>query len=263
MESRVEKSVYKIIDLFERFETRATFFVLGCIASEHPDLIKKIHARGHEIASHGYAHKLIYNNSPEQFRKDISRSKEVLENIVGEGVIGYRAPSYSITQQSYWALDILIEEGYRYDSSIFPIHHDRYGIPGSPRFVYNIPRKSGSILEFPISTARFLGVNLPVAGGGYLRVLPYWFTRWGIRQINAKEGKPAVVYFHPWEIDVDQPRQPVGLFTRIRHYHRIDRMKNKIEGLLKEFSFAPIQEVLGIVKSDNAHNALAGEIVKR
>lgn len=243
-ESRVAASLEIILDLLDRSKTRATFFVLGWLAEQYPDLVRRIHARGHEIASHGYAHKLIYKHSAEHFRTDLIRSKKTLEDIIGERVIGYRAPSYSIIQESLWALDILIEEEFLYDSSIFPIHHDRYGIPRTPRFVYEIKRNGGTIMEFPLSTVRLFGINFPIAGGGYLRLFPYPFVRWGINRINHKEGKPAIIYFHPWELDPDQPRQPVGLLTRVRHYKNLGSMKKKIQHLLSGFAFAPIREVL-------------------
>jgi len=243
-ESRVEKSVYKILELFDHHQVRATFFVLGWTAERHPDLIREIHNRGHEIASHGYGHQLIYQLSPQAFRDDIVASKKLLEEIIGDQVIGYRAPSYSITTASLWAFTILREEGFQYDSSIFPIHHDRYGIPESPRFPYRVNGAKDCIMEFPLSTVRVAGQNLPVAGGGYLRLFPYALIRWGIRRINQKEGKPAVVYFHPWEIDPDQPRQPVSLLSRFRHYSNLHGMWDKVTRLLQDFPFVPLREVL-------------------
>jgi len=244
IESRLENSLHKILDLFDRYETHATFFVLGWIAKRHPKLIREIHARGHEIASHGYSHQLIYQNSRSHFENDLETSKKILEDLTGERILGYRAPSYSIVRKSTWAFDVLIEQGFLYDSSIFPIRHDRYGIPESPRFPYAITRKNGRIMEFPLSTTRFLGSNIPVAGGGYLRLFPLSFIRWGFRRINRKEGKPVLLYFHPWEIDPDQPRQAVNTLTCFRHYYNLDRMKCKIEQLLQEFAFTSIFDLL-------------------
>ncbi len=243
-ESRIEGPLHRLLDLFDRFETRATFFVVGWTAEQHPELIREIHRRGHEVASHSFAHQLIYNMTPEAFRDDLTRCKKILEDLTGEGILGFRAPTYSITAASFWALDILIEEGFRYDSSIFPIHHDRYGVPASPRHPHLIKREKGEILEFPLSTVRLFGTNVPIAGGGYMRLFPYRFMRWGLQRINREEGKPAIVYFHPWEIDSEQPKQSVGLLTRFRHYYNLRRMHEKIRRLLADFSFGPVREVL-------------------
>jgi len=198
LKSRLSDPLHRILDLFDRHGARATFFVLGWIAERHPELIREIHSRGHEIASHGYEHRLIYEHPRHHFEKDLARSRKALEDITGQRILGYRAPSYSITGENMWAFDLLIEQGFVYDSSIFPIHHDRYGIPESPRFPYIVRRDPGRILEFPLSTTRLFGNNLPVAGGGYLRIFPLALIRWGFRRINRKEGKPAILYFHPW-----------------------------------------------------------------
>jgi polysaccharide deacetylase family protein (PEP-CTERM system associated) len=243
-ESRIDGPLHSLLDLFDRFESRATFFVVGWTAEKHPDLVREIHRRGHEVACHSFAHQLIYNMTPDEFRADLTRCKKILEDITGEAVLGFRAPSYSVTSASFWALDILIEEGFRYDSSIFPIRHDRYGVPSSPRFPHAIEREGGEILEFPLSTVRLFGKNVPIAGGGYMRLFPYLFMRWGLKKINREEGQPAIVYFHPWEIDPAQPRQPVGPLTRFRHYHNLRHMQEKIRRLLEDFSFRPVREVL-------------------
>lgn len=243
LKSRLEIPIYKILDLFDRYETQATFFVLGWIAGRHPQLVREIHSRGHEIASHGHDHRLIYRNSRGHFEEDLERSRKTLEDIIGGKIFGYRAPSYSIVKENMWAFDILIDQGFVYDSSIFPIHHDRYGIPHSPRFPHPIHRKGGCIIEFPLSTTRLFGSNIPVAGGGYLRLFPLPFIRWGLRRINRKEGKPILLYFHPWEIDPGQPRQAVNALTRFRHYYNLDRMENKIERLLQEFTFTSIVDL--------------------
>jgi len=244
LESRLENSLHNILDLFDCYNVHATFFVLGWIAEQHRKLVREIHSRGHEIASHGHSHHLIYEHSRSHFEKDLEKSRKVLEDLIGEKIFGYRAPSYSITKENLWALDVLIEQGFLYDSSIFPIYHDRYGMPGSPRFPYAVRRKNGRIMEFPLSTIRLFGSNIPVAGGGYLRLLPLSFIRWGFRRINRKEGKPAVLYFHPWEIDPNQPRQRVNAFTHFRHYYNLNRMQNKIEQLLQEFTFTSISDLL-------------------
>ena len=210
MESRVCRNTDRLLGLFDETGVRATFFVLGWVAERFPELVSRIATQGHEIASHSHWHRLVYDQTAEAFRDDARRSKGVLEAITGVPVHGYRAPSYSVTTRSLWALDVLIDEGYRYDASIFPIHHDRYGIPGAPRDVHLIDRIGGSIVEVPASTVRWGGVNFPIAGGGYFRLLPYAWTRWGIAHRNDAEGRPAIFYLHPWEIDPQQPRLTPG-----------------------------------------------------
>ncbi len=242
-ESRVAKNVYIILDTFEKFSTKATFFILGWLARQYPRLVRDICEAGHEIASHGYNHKILYNLSPAEFRHDIKVSKEILEDIVGEGIYGYRAPSYSISKSTLWALDILVEEGFIYDSSIFPIFHDIYGFPGARRSPHMIQTGSGSIMEFPPSTIRILGINIPVAGGGYLRLLPFEFIKYSIKRLNEKEKIMAVIYFHPWEIDVDQPRLKACLKSRFRHYINLHKTLSKVEGLLKNFKFKPLKSL--------------------
>ena len=202
---RVEENTRRVLDMLDEFGISATFFILGWVAERTPQLIKEIKARGHEIACHGYGHELIFHIGPDAFRADIRRAKNILEDISGTRVLGYRAPSYSITKESSWAFDILIEEGFSYDSSVFPIYHDTYGIPDAPRFPYVITRDSGSLSEFPLTTYpvswRGMEYRLPIAGGGYLRLLPAELIRRSIAKINTLEHQPAVVYFHPWEID--------------------------------------------------------------
>lgn len=238
--SRVEKNTCRILDLFAKHGVIATFFVLGCVAERFPSLVREINSAGHEVASHGYNHRLIYDLSPKQFLEDTVRAKAVLEDITGVPVNGYRAASYSITNKSLWALDILIEAGFTYDSSIFPIRHDRYGLPGAERFQHVIRRDAGSILEIPPSTYRFFGQNIPVAGGGYMRLFPKALTMAAMKRINRDEGKPVVIYFHPWEIDADQPRIKARWFSRFRHYTNIGTMQPKIEAFLSEFKFRPL-----------------------
>ena len=237
MESRVVANTTRLLNLFDEFNVRSTFFVLGWVADRHPELVRTIAARGHEVASHGYAHRLIYDQTPGAFRDDVRRAKQLLEDAAGQRVVGYRAPSYSITPRSLWALDVLLEEGYEYDSSIFPIRHDRYGIPVSDRRPYAIERPQGTLIEVPGSTTPFGPVNLPVAGGGYFRILPYWWTHWGIQRVNQLEHRPAVFYLHPWEIDPDQPRLAAGRLGRFRHYRNLDKTEARLRQLLTDFRF--------------------------
>jgi polysaccharide deacetylase family protein (PEP-CTERM system associated) len=244
MESRVVANTERLLDIFDEFEVRSTFFVLGWVGERHPELVQRIASRGHEVASHGYAHRLVYDQTRAAFRDDVRRSKAILEDAGGRAVNGYRAPSYSITPKSLWALDVLIEEGYSYDSSIFPIRHDRYGIPVSGRRPYRIDRQAGSLIEVPGSTTQLGTLNLPVAGGGYFRILPYWWTRWGIARVNEQEQRPAVFYLHPWEIDPSQPRLKVGRLSRFRHYRNLDETEDRLRQLLTDFRFDTIQSLV-------------------
>jgi polysaccharide deacetylase family protein (PEP-CTERM system associated) len=243
-ESRVEKNTHRILDLMDEYRVKGTFFVLGWVAERCPALTREIHARGHEVASHGYSHRLVYDQTHKDFRADVCTSKKILEDITGHSVIGFRAASYSIIQKSLWALDILVEEGYRYDSSIFPIHHDRYGMPNAKRFPHVIESGNGKLVEFPPSTYALLGQNVPVCGGGYLRLLPLKVILSAIKKINGKEKQPAVIYIHPWEIDVDQPRLKGRLRSNIRHYLNLKSTMPKITELLKEFRFKPFSSLL-------------------
>ena len=244
MESRVVSNTERLLEIFDEFDVRSTFFVLGWVAERHPDLVKLLARRGHEIASHGYAHRLIYDQTPAAFREDVRRARRLLEDISGQRVIGYRAPSYSITPKSLWAIDVLIEEGYEYDSSIFPIRHDRYGIPVSDRKPYLIERRAGSIVEVPGSTTELGPLNLPVAGGGYFRILPYWWTRWGIARVNRRESRAAVFYLHPWEIDPEQPRLSAGRLGRFRHYRNLHQTESRLRQLLTDFRFDTMQAIV-------------------
>jgi polysaccharide deacetylase family protein (PEP-CTERM system associated) len=247
---RVERNTLRILDMLDEYEVKATFFVLGWVAERCSRLVCAIAGRGHEIACHGYGHELVYHIGPERFREDVRRAKAVLEDISGEKVFGYRAPSYSITGKSLWALDILVEEGFSYDSSIFPIVHDIYGIPGGKRFLHDIETHQGMIREFPISTFPLrLGRwhnQLPIAGGGYLRLLPVSLVCRAINYINSKERQPTVVYFHPWEIDPDQPRIHCGLKSRFRHYLNLHKMEAKVRYLLDNIRFSTMQETCGL-----------------
>jgi polysaccharide deacetylase family protein (PEP-CTERM system associated) len=244
LESRVEGNTRRLLDLFDEFHVRATFFILGWVAERHPALVRDIAWRGHEVASHGYAHRLIYDQTQTAFRHDVRRAKQLIEEACGRRVHGYRAPSYSITPRSLWALDILLEEGYEYDASIFPIHHDRYGIPVSGRKPYLLERKVGVLAEVPGSTVRLGPLNLPVAGGGYFRLLPYAWTRWGISRVNRLERQPAVFYLHPWEIDPDQPRLATSRISQFRHYRNLRETEGRLRQLLTDFRFDAIQSVV-------------------
>lgn len=244
LECRVERNTDRLLAIFEAAGLKATFFVLGWVAERYPSLVQRIAAGGHELASHGFAHRLVYDLTPGMFREDIRRSKDVMESAAGVSVQGYRAPSYSITPRSLWALDILIEEGFTYDASIFPIHHDRYGIPVSARHPYRLQRTDGELVEVPGSTVQWGPLNMPVAGGGYFRIFPYELTSWGIRRINRLENRPAIFYLHPWEIDPEQPRLPAGLLTRFRHYRNLDATETRLRRLIAEFEFGTVRSVL-------------------
>ncbi len=244
LESRVCANTTRLLDIFDAYGVRGTFFVLGWVAERFPDLVKKIAGRKHEIASHGYAHRLVYDQTPAAFREDIRRAKRLLEDASGQQVFGYRAPSYSITPRSLWALDVLVEEGYRYDSSIFPIRHDRYGIAVSQRQPYRVDRQHGSLVEFPGSTTRVGPVNLPIAGGGYFRVLPYRWTQWGISRVNHLERRAVVFYLHPWEIDPEQPRLAAGRLGTFRHYRNLALTESRLRQLLSDFKFGTMQALL-------------------
>jgi polysaccharide deacetylase family protein (PEP-CTERM system associated) len=243
-QSRVCRNTERLLGIFEEYDVRATFFMLGWVAERFPELVQRIHRGGHELASHSYDHGLVYDKTPTTFRQDLRRARVAIEQASGVAVTGYRAPSYSITDRSLWALDVLISEGYTYDSSIYPIRHDRYGIPAWPRHMHQVTRPEGSLWELPGSTVRRAGTNLPMGGGGYFRLLPYWWTRNGIRAINAIENRPAVFYLHPWEIDPDQPRLHGSAMSRLRHYRNLDRTEARLRRLLGEFRFGPVSSIL-------------------
>jgi polysaccharide deacetylase family protein (PEP-CTERM system associated) len=240
-ESRVVGNTWRLLDLLADAGVRGTFFVLGYVARRHPDLVRAIHFAGHEIGCHSYWHRLIYDQTPEAFRSDLRQARDVLQGIIGEPVTAYRAPSFSITRRSLWAVDILIEEGFNLDSSIFPTHHDRYGLVGAPLGPHRLLCPSGTIGEFPMPVYRRLGYPLPVGGGGYFRLYPYAFTRHGLRSINA-EGRSFVVYLHPWEVDPEQPRLAPGRLRAFRHYVNLHRTEKRLGRLLREFAFGTISE---------------------
>ena len=246
LESRVVANTWQLLDLFAKAQVKATFFVLGWVASRHQGLVREIAAAGHEIASHGYHHQLLYLQTPQQFREDVRASKRTLEDLAGRRVLGFRAPSFSVTNASLWALDVLLEEGYQYDASIFPIHHDRYGIPNAPRHAHQRRTRAGDLREIPPSTVRLGRLNLPIGGGGYFRLLPYAWTCWGIHRVNRGEGKPVVFYIHPWEIDPDQPRLAVGRASRLRHYGGLRRTRGRLQRLLGEFRFDAVATLMNL-----------------
>jgi polysaccharide deacetylase family protein (PEP-CTERM system associated) len=242
--SRVVGETEQLLELFEQQGVRATFFVLGWVAERQPALIRAIAARGHELACHGYAHELVYRIGPRRFREDLRRARERIEHAAGVRVVGYRAPSYSITNDSLWALEILAEEGFEYDSSIFPIRHHRYGIPEFCRAPVRMELPSGARLaEFPLTTLDLGPLRLPLAGGAYLRFMPPALFRWGVRRL-IEAGEPTVLYLHPWEIDAGQPRQKVSWRVRVNHYHHLDRMLGRVRALIEAHAFAPMGDVL-------------------
>ena len=241
---RVVNNTQRLLELFDSCGARATFFVLGWVAERVPELIREIAAQGHEVACHGYSHQLVYNQTPAEFRAETLRSKSLLEDISQAPVCGYRAASYSITERSLWALDVLAETGFTYDSSIFPVWHDRYGIPGSPEFPYALKSPAGyPLVEFPLSTAHILGCRLPIAGGGYFRLYPYRVSKFGLSQIN-REGHPFIFYMHPWEIDPNQPRVVAHWLSRFRHYNNLNKFEARLSRLIKEFRFGKVMDVL-------------------
>lgn len=234
---RVEGNMNRILNLFAKKNVHATFFTLGWVAERYPDLIRRIVNEGHELASHGFMHTRVTQQSPEEFRADIIKTKNLLEEISGVEVKGYRAPSYSIGAANLWALDELHEAGYQYSSSIYPVKHDLYGMPEASRFSF-YPRGKQGILEIPITTIRFGDKNIPCGGGGFFRLYPYVVSRWALRSVNKNENQPGMFYFHPWEIDPDQPRQTnINLKTRFRHYLNLKRMEGRLQALLEDFEW--------------------------
>jgi polysaccharide deacetylase family protein (PEP-CTERM system associated) len=245
LDSRVEPNTARLLQLFDEAGIEATFFVLGWVAERRGGLVREIASRGHEIACHGYSHKLIYQQDRTEFRSELDRSKKLLEDAAGMPVRGYRAASFSITRRSLWALDELVDAGFAYDSSIFPVVHDRYGIPGAPRSIHRIRTPTGNtILEVPPSTLSLAGLHAPIAGGGYLRMYPRVLTRWALQWLNRVERLPAVVYVHPWEVDVDQPRIGAPWLSRLRHYSRLNATVDKLRDLMQRFAFGSIEQVI-------------------
>ena len=252
---RVEQTTHALLELFERRNVSATFFVLGWVAERYPNLVHRIAEQGHEVASHGYSHQLVYSQTPEVFKEETHKSKQILEDLVQVPVEGYRAASYSITARSLWALDILAELGFKWDSSIFPIHHDRYGMPKSPEQPYKIATQFGDLLEFPLTTAKVMGMSIPAAGGGYFRQYPYFVSKYLFKKASLNQTRPQIFYLHPWEIDHDQPRvQGASLFSVFRHYTNLKRCLPRLEHLVEDFNFGTMSDSLSSIKCERIIN---------
>lgn len=242
--SRVEQATMRVLDLFSHRQTQGTFFVLGWVARRFPALVREIASRGHEIGCHSYAHQLVYDLTPDQFRADTMDAQSAISDACGVVPRIYRAPSYSITKRCWWALDVLASCGFTHDSSIVPISHDRYGVPGFDRFAQVLATASGPMIEIPVATVRLSGSRIaPVGGGAYLRLLPYRYTAAGLRTVNTHEQRPACVYFHPWEIDEQQPRLAKGFLARVRTYAGLSGMYSKLDRLLSDFQFSTMGSV--------------------
>jgi len=239
-ECRIERNIDCILAMLDEHDTKATFFTLGWVAERFPNVVRRIVNNGHELASHGYGHERVSDQTPDSFFADINIAKLILEDISGTEVRGYRAPSFSIGEKNLWAFETLEKAGYHYSSSIYPIHHDHYGMPNAPRHAHRI----GNLLEIPATTVRFFNRNWPASGGGYFRLMPYELSRWMIRRVNSVDKLSAVFYFHPWEIDAGQPRiNGIGAKTRFRHYVNIDRMENRLHRLLADFSWGRMDKL--------------------
>ena len=240
---RVERNTDRVLSLFADHDVKATFFMLGWVAERYPELVRRIVAAGHELASHGYSHVRVTQQTPQEFRDDVVRTKRLLEDLCGLEIRGYRAASYSIGAKNLWALEILQETGHHYSSSIYPIRHDLYGMPSAPRFPFH-PNDGGELLEIPITTVELFNQKLPCGGGGYFRLLPYGWSRWAMHRVNQHDRKACIFYFHPWEIDPDQPRQQgIGLKTRIRHYTNLEVMEQRLHRLMEEFRWDRMDRV--------------------
>lgn len=240
--ARVERNVERILALFDEQGVKATFFTLGWVAERWPQLIRRLVEAGHELASHGFEHRRVTQQTAPEFHADVERTKKLLEDLSGQKVLGYRAASYSIAAGNLWALDVLAETGHSYSSSIYPVHHDLYGMPEAPRFAFRV--REGGILEVPVTTVRMMGRSWPCGGGGFFRLYPYAVSRWAIKQVNSAERQPCVFYFHPWEIDPRQPRMNhLGLKTRIRHYLNLGRMETRIRCLVNDFQWHRMDHV--------------------
>jgi polysaccharide deacetylase family protein (PEP-CTERM system associated) len=237
LDDRIERNCEQILALFAECDVQATFFTLGWVAQRHPELMRRIAAEGHELASHGWDHARVFRMDRKEFAADLDRSRKAIEDAAGVQVTGYRAPSFSIDHRTPWAYMVLAEQGYAYSSSVAPITHDHYGWRDAPRFAFK-PLPWSDLLEIPVTTAELGGKRLAAGGGGFFRVLPYAFSRWAIRQVNRRDGRPAVFYFHPWEIDPDQPRVPnAPLKSRLRHYTNLQGMAGKLRQLIADFNW--------------------------
>jgi polysaccharide deacetylase family protein (PEP-CTERM system associated) len=251
LQHRVKNNTFRILDLFSQHNVKATFFTLGWVAERYPEIVKRIVTEGHELASHGYEHIRVTEQTPEQFRADIKKTKQILEDIGGQAIVGYRAASYSIGASNLWALKVLEEEGHLYSSSIYPVKHDLYGMPSAPRFIFQ-PDNTLNLLEIPITTLQILNKNLPCGGGGFFRLYPYILSKMAYKYLNSIENQPGIFYFHPWEIDPDQPRQQNLPFkSRFRHYLNLNRVENRLNNLLNDFAWDTMQNVFLSPKSAN------------
>jgi len=243
LDDRVDRNTRQILDLFDSAGVKATFFTLGWVAKQHKSLLRDIADKGHEIASHGWDHQRVFTMTPEEFAADLQRAREVLEDASGQRVIGYRAPSFSIDRRTPWAFEVLAQQGYAYSSSVAPVMHDHYGWAEAPRFAFK-PLSDSNLVELPVTTAMFGGKRLAAGGGGFFRVLPYAFSRWAIRQVNRSEGRPAMFYFHPWEIDPGQPRVAgAPIKSKLRHYTNLDKMADKLAQLVRDFAWGRVDQV--------------------
>ena len=243
-ESRVEHNTNRILDLFEDAEVKATFFILGWVAERYPEIVKRITNDGHEVASHGYEHIRVTNQTPDEFRSDVIKTKKILEDISGTEVSGYRAASYSVSKDNMWAFDVLFETGHKYSSSIYPVKHDLYGIPDAPRFAF-YPNSDDGILEVPITTLEIGKKRFPCGGGGFFRLYPYFFSKYAYKHTNNSSGQAGIFYFHPWEIDPEQPRpfKKIGFKTRFRHYLNLNTTEKKLKALLHDFSWGRMDDI--------------------
>jgi len=259
-ESRVERNTYKLLGILSSAGVRATFFVLGWVAERHSAMVKAIHAGGHEVASHGYSHEMLTQLNPLKFREDIRRAKGLLEDLIGCRILGYRAPSFTIVQETMWALPVLVEEGFAYDSSIFPIRHDRYGMPHANPFCHLLVTPAGALWEIPPSTFAIGGIRIPIAGGGYLRLFPYRLLRRLLKQVEG-QGVPLVMDLHPWELDPEQPQIPASFVSSFRHHVNLHKTEGRLMNLLRDFRFAPIQEAIDPIRQLNGREPCAELVV--
>ena len=243
-DSRIERNTGLLLDLLDEAGWKATFFILGWVAEQRPHVVKQVADRGHEIACHSLRHRIVYEMTREEFREDTRQAKQLLEDCSGAPVVGYRAPSFSIRQDSFWALEVLAELGFVFDSSVFPVLHPNYGVPEASRGPWRVATASGPIVEFPMTTLEFAGLRSPFGGGAYFRLLPYWYTRWGIRFLNEREQRSVCVYLHPWELDPEQPRMSGRATSRMRHYLGLRGTLSKFRRLIRDFEFCPLRALV-------------------
>jgi polysaccharide deacetylase family protein (PEP-CTERM system associated) len=247
---RVANNTKRLLDLFARHDAKATFFVLGWVAKCEPQIVRDILSSGHEVACHSFLHRCIWRLTPEEFRADTRQAVQVIEDAGGSRILGYRAPTFSIFRKSLWALEILAEQGFVYDSSIFPVRHDHYGMPEAPRFAYRWALGNGkSLLEIPPFTVRLAGQNLPAAGGGYLRILPMWYTRWAVRRVRQSESQAVALYLHPWEVDPEQPRMQGRWKSKLRHYFNLSKMESRLSELLARQRFVSFSDYVDQIRA--------------